>query len=80
MAFSDTVTDPDTPGVEYTETGMNVDAKGQRIKEKELPERFGTDEYQVLIVAEKYQTGFDQASRRYSGRANALAAQPHGSR
>jgi len=60
VAFSGTVTDPDTPGVEYTETGMNVDAKGQRIKEKELPERFGTDEYQVLIVAEKYQTGFDQ--------------------
>src|SRR5262249_5933847 len=30
------------------------------IKEKELPERFGSDEYQVLIVAEKYQTGFDQ--------------------
>ena len=60
VAFSGTVVDPDTPGVEYTETGMNVDAKGQRIKEKELPERFGTDEYQVLIVAEKYQTGFDQ--------------------
>ena len=60
VAFSGTVTDPDTPGVEYTEIGMNVDAKGQRIKEKELPERFGTDEYQVLIVAEKYQTGFDQ--------------------
>ena len=60
VAFSGTVADPDTPGVEYTETGMNVDAKGQRIKEKELPERFGTDEYQVLIVAEKYQTGFDQ--------------------
>ena len=60
VAFSGTVTDPDTSGVEYTETGMNVDVKGQRIKEKELLERFGTDEYQVLIVAEKYQTGFDQ--------------------
>jgi type I restriction enzyme R subunit len=30
------------------------------IREKELPERFATDEYQVLLVAEKYQTGFDQ--------------------
>ena len=30
------------------------------IREKELPERFATDEFQVLIVAEKYQTGFDQ--------------------
>jgi len=25
-----------------------------------LPERFATDEYQILLVAEKYQTGFDQ--------------------
>ena len=30
------------------------------IKETELPERFATPEYQVLLVAEKYQTGFDQ--------------------
>lgn len=28
--------------------------------ETELPRRFDTDEYQILIVAEKYQTGFDQ--------------------
>jgi len=55
VAFSGTVIDPDAPSVEYTEVGMN---KG--IREKELPERFGTDEYQVLLVAEKYQTGFDQ--------------------
>lgn len=55
VAFSGTVIDPDAPGVEYTEVGMN-----QGIREKELPERFGSDEYQVLLVAEKYQTGFDQ--------------------
>ncbi len=30
------------------------------MKEKELPERFATDEYQLLLVADKYQTGFDQ--------------------
>ncbi|MEZ5537956.1 MAG: hypothetical protein R3F02_20315 [Thiolinea sp.] len=29
-------------------------------KEKELPEQFDSNEYQVLLVAEKYQTGFDQ--------------------
>lgn len=29
-------------------------------KEKELPGKFATDEYQVLLVADKYQTGFDQ--------------------
>jgi type I restriction enzyme R subunit len=30
------------------------------LREKELPERFASQEYQVLLVAEKYQTGFDQ--------------------
>jgi len=55
VAFSGTVIDPDAPGVEYTEVGMN-----RGIREKELPERFGSEEYQVLLVAEKYQTGFDQ--------------------
>tara|TARA_B100000315_G_scaffold252069_1_gene288088 strand:- start:7595 stop:10588 length:2994 start_codon:yes stop_codon:yes gene_type:complete len=55
VAFSGKVIDPDLPDIEYTEVGMN---KG--IKEKELPEKFSTDEYQVLIVADKYQTGFDQ--------------------
>jgi len=55
VAFSGTVEDPDAPGVEYTEVGMN-----EGIREKELPERFGSEDYQVLIVAEKYQTGFDQ--------------------
>lgn len=28
--------------------------------ERELPEIFDTDEYKILIVADKYQTGFDQ--------------------
>ena len=55
VAFSGTVVDPDISGVEYSEVGMN-----QGIKEKELPEKFSTDDYQVLLVAEKYQTGFDQ--------------------
>jgi type I restriction enzyme R subunit len=55
VAFSGTVKDPDVPNLEYTEVGMN-----EGIREKELPERFSTDEYHVLLVAEKYQTGFDQ--------------------
>jgi type I restriction enzyme R subunit len=56
VAFSGEVQDPDLPGAKpFTEVGMN-----QGIKEKELPEKFDTDEYHVLIVAEKYQTGFDQ--------------------
>lgn len=40
--------------IEYTESSMNG------FKETELPEQFDTDNYQVLLVAEKYQTGFDQ--------------------
>jgi type I restriction enzyme, R subunit len=55
VAFSGTVLDDKLKGVSFTEEGMN---KG--IREKELPERFDTSEYQVLLVAEKYQTGFDQ--------------------
>ncbi len=55
VAFSGTVFDPDLPTLEYTEVGMN-----NGIKEKELPEKFATDDYHVLLVAEKYQTGFDQ--------------------
>jgi len=55
VAFSGEVVDPDNPEVTYTEVGMN-----QGIRERELRERFATDEYQVLLVAEKYQTGFDQ--------------------
>jgi type I restriction enzyme R subunit len=55
VAFSGIVRDDKLEEVTYTEVGMN---KG--IKEKELPEKFATQEYQVLLVAEKYQTGFDQ--------------------
>src|SRR5690625_5932 len=51
IAFSGTVQDD---GTSYTEEGIN------KFGEKELPEQFSTDEYQVLIVAEKYQTGFDE--------------------
>jgi len=52
--------DPDATGVTYTEPDMNWDASGSLIREKELLDRFATDRYQVLLVAEMYQTGFDQ--------------------
>lgn len=51
VAFSGTVEDS---GADYTEAGMNG------ISENELPDKFHSDDYQVLIVAEKYQTGFDE--------------------
>ena len=55
VAFSGTVFDPDQPESTFTEVGMN-----NGLSERELPERFSGEEYRVLIVAEKYQTGFDQ--------------------
>ena len=55
VAFSGSVEDPDVPGTSYTEVGMNGG-----VSESELPETFERDDYRVLLVAEKYQTGFDQ--------------------
>lgn len=53
VAFSGKVIYDNAPeGV--TEVEMNGFA------EKELPRKFATDEYQLLLVADKYQTGFDQ--------------------
>lgn len=60
VAFSGTVRDPET-GLEYTEPGMNTDCvSGKPISEKQLPERFNSPDYQILLVPNKYQTGFDQ--------------------
>ena len=60
VAFSGTVRDPES-GQEYTEPGMNIDVvSGKAISEKQLPDRFASPDYQVLLVANKYQTGFDQ--------------------
>lgn len=54
VAFSGEVED-DRTYTKYTEVGMN-----EGIRETELPEKFDSPQYQVLLVAEKYQTGFDQ--------------------
>jgi type I restriction enzyme R subunit len=59
VAFSGTVKDPDTD-LEYTEPGMNVGIDGKHISEAGLVAAFDSDAYQVLLVANKYQTGFDQ--------------------
>lgn len=47
-------------GETYTEENLNKTRSGETIKVKALPEVFHTDEYGMLIVAEKYQTGFDE--------------------
>ena len=60
VAFSGTVIDPDT-GEELTEPKLNTDVvTGKAISEASLPSRFDSPDYQILLVAEKYQTGFDQ--------------------
>lgn len=60
VAFSGTVIDPETE-LEYTEPGMNIDyMDGKHISETQLKDRFGSEDYQILLVANKYQTGYDQ--------------------
>ncbi len=51
VAFSGTVR---REGDEFTESGMNG------FPESQTAERFDTDEFQIIVVAEKFQTGFDQ--------------------
>lgn len=55
VAFSGTVEDEKLPDKSYTEIEMN-----RGLREKDLPEAFAKSEFRVLLVAEKYQTGFDQ--------------------
>ncbi len=60
VAFSGTVKDPDS-GNEYNEPSMNIDVvSGKHIGESQLPDKFDSSDYQLLLVANKYQTGFDQ--------------------
>ena len=50
--------DPDSTALldqKFTENGMNPGLKG-----RELRKAFDTDDYQIMLVANKFQTGFDQ--------------------
>jgi type I restriction enzyme R subunit len=56
VAFSDK--DPNVEGLlgeKFTESNMNPNLKG-----RDMRKAFDSDDYQVMIVANKYQTGFDQ--------------------
>lgn len=57
VAFSGEITDD---GTTFTEESMNKTKDGETVKEKALPKTFHQDEYGILVVAEKYQTGFDE--------------------
>lgn len=60
-AFSGSIKDPlDGPdGPEYMEPMLNVDSQGHHVAESQTPSVFH-DEGSILVVAEKYQTGFDE--------------------
>ncbi|SHH95869.1 type I restriction endonuclease subunit R [Ferrimonas marina] len=55
VAFSGEVNDPESGPVPFTESNMNPG-----LKPSEMRQKFDTDEYQVMLVANKFQTGFDQ--------------------
>lgn len=56
VAFSGSINDG---GEEWTEEKINKNKKGETIKEGQLKKYFH-NEFNMLIVAEKYQTGFDE--------------------
>ena len=55
VAFSGEVEDLENSPTPFSESNMNPDLRGRK-----LAEAFKTDEYQVMLVANKFQTGFDQ--------------------
>lgn len=56
VAFSGDVRDG---AIEYTESKLNSTDE-LTISESQLPDYFASDAYNVLVVADKYQTGFDE--------------------
>ena len=59
MAFSGEVDDKESGHDPFKETSkeLNPDLKGRNIREA-----FKGDEYQILLVANKFQTGFDASA------------------
>ena len=55
VAFSGEVNDPESSPEPFNERNMNPELKG-----RDMGKAFDTDEYQVMLVANKFQTGFDQ--------------------
>ncbi len=57
VAFSGEVNDPESGAEPFTENSklLNPNLRG-----RDMREAFNTDEYQILLVANKFQTGFDQ--------------------
>lgn len=62
IAFSGEVTLEDYPSEKpFTEATMNLDEKGKYITtDKKFRKAFHSSQYNILVVANKYQTGFDE--------------------
>lgn len=57
VAFSGEVHDPESGPDPFSETSATLNPG---LRGRDIREAFGTDEYQILLVANKFQTGFDQ--------------------
>ncbi|NGY03864.1 type I restriction endonuclease subunit R [Solimonas terrae] len=57
VAFSGEVTDPDSGPDPFTENSATLNPN---LKGRDIRQAFASDEYQILLVANKFQTGFDQ--------------------
>ena len=57
MAFSGEVADPDEADESVTENSARLNPL---LKGRDMRKAFSTDDYQILLVANKFQTGFDQ--------------------
>lgn len=57
IAFSGEVHDG---GNSFTESNMNKTKDGKKISDSQTKEYFNSDDFNILVVAEKYQTGFDE--------------------
>ena len=55
VAFSGEVNDPESGSQPFSEANMNPD-----LKRRDIRTAFASDEFRILIVANKFQTGFDQ--------------------
>lgn len=57
VAFSGEVNDPESGPGPFTENSKTLNPN---LRGRDMREAFATDEYQILLVANKFQTGFDQ--------------------
>ena len=57
VAFSGEVSDPESGSDKFTETSKTLNPN---LRGRDISKAFDTDEYQILLAANKFQTGFDQ--------------------